>query len=178
MTTIRGAAQARLALDALLASVESSIAAAGALPAQQQGPVFDAAIQRLRTFINGTEAERLTDMAEVQAVAAIDVIARDAALKLTLKQVDSSIAELRAGAEKLDRLAATLNSAAASNQRAARSIRLEPAKKAVDQMTAMVESVKSLKAGLSAADADEASVLQLIDDFATKFEALQRAVKL
>lgn len=177
MSTIVGPANARAVLDALLPGLKASLDAARGRSADERRNVAAAVQDRLRAFANSTTAGNLADPHEVAAVRDIDTVARDLHRAITADQIEASIAEIESGAARLATLAASLGLQTAANRSAARSISLEPVKKAVDSMTAMVESVKSLKTGLSAADADEASVLRLIDDFAARFDALRKAVK-
>lgn len=177
MTDIVGPAAARMVLDALLPGIEASLAAvpAGATPTEKMA-AMEAAKTRLRDFFNGTRPQNLADQAEVDAVRKIDGIAFDAFSNLTAQQVDLGVGTIKQASQQLQALTASLNQQTASTSSAARSVALLPVKKAVDAMTAMVNSVKALKNNLSSADPDQAKAATEIDALVAQFETLRKAV--
>jgi hypothetical protein len=176
MSDIVGPAAARTVLDALLPSIESSLTAVqGGTPEARIG-AMEAAKKRLRDFFNATRPQNLADQAEVDAVQQIDGIAFQAFSHLTVQQVDLGVGAIKQGSEDLKALTAQLNLQTASTASAAKSIALQPVKKAVDAMTALVNSVKALKTNLSAADPDQAKAATEIDKLVAQFDILRKAV--
>jgi hypothetical protein len=176
MSNIVGPAAARMVLDALLPSIESSLAAVqGAAPAVRIAAT-NAAQQRLSDFIDSTRPQNLADQAEVDAVQQIDDIALNAFSNLTANQIQASVAAIQQGSQQLQTLTAQLNLQTASTASAAKSVALLPVKKAVDAMTAMVNSVKALKTNLSAGDPDQAKAVAEIDKLVEQFDILRKAV--
>jgi hypothetical protein len=176
MTIIKGPAAAAAVLEALLPSLQASLDAARSVSDDALMDAIEAAKLRLRNFANSTMAANLNDSAEVEAVDRIDKVARDLHSRLTIGQIGMAVGAISATAAELNALSAQLGLLTDATERAAKSIALDPVKKAVDAMTAMVNSVKSLKANLDAADPDEAQVIAEIDKLAEQFEALRTAV--
>jgi hypothetical protein len=177
MSDIVGPAAARTILDALLPSIEASLGAipANAAPAAKIA-AMEAAKKRLSDFFNSTRAQNLADPAEVDAVRKIDAIAFDAFSAITVQQVDLGVGAIQQAGQQLQALTAALNQQTASTAGAAKSVALQPVKKAVDAMTAMVNSVKALKDNLSAADPDQAKAAAEIEKLVQQFEIVRKAV--
>ena len=175
MSDIIGPAAAKAALTQLVAAIKSSLNAAGPAGSPAYGEAVDKAQRDLETFFKSTRAADLADPGEVAAVRAIDEIAFDLLVTLSLDELEGNIRKLEQGAEKLAKLGAAVGAQAAINVKAAASIGLEPVKEAIDSMTEVVETVKELKANLSAADPDEAKVAAEIDKLVAQFETLRTA---
>jgi hypothetical protein len=176
VSEIIGAGPAAAVLEALLSSVELALRAAQGASAVDQLKAIEAAKKRLTDFADGTRAQDLANADEVKAVREIDRLALDAISVLTVIQASVGAAALQEGADQLKTLTGALNVETANVTGAAKSISLQPVKKAVDTMTAMVNSVKFLKANLNSADVDEAKVITEIDNLVDQFEALRDAV--
>lgn len=176
MSDILGPAAAASILDALLPSLEASLQAAQGLGAVEQMKAIGTVKRRLSDFADSTRAQNLADAAEVQAVREIDELVLEVISRLTVQQVSIGIAALQDGAARLRELTAALDLQTTVITGAAKSIALQPVKKALDTMTAMVGSVKALKANLKTADPDEAQAIAEIDRFIEQFEVLRRTV--
>ncbi|MBV9883326.1 MAG: hypothetical protein JO276_09985 [Sphingomonadaceae bacterium] len=176
MSDIVGPAAARSVLDALLASIEASLKAVQGGSQEARTTAMDAAQKRLSDFINSTRPQNLADQAEVDAVQQIDDVALNAFSNLTADQIEAGVAAIQQSNQQLVALTAQLNLQTASTSAAAKSIALQPVKKAVDAMTAMVNSVKALKDNLSAADPDQAKAAAEIEKLIQQFEIVRKAV--
>lgn len=176
MSEIVGIGPAQAALQPLLDSVEAAVRAASGLAPDARDAAITAQKNRLAAFRKSTRAADLTNASEVQAVAAVDKIALDLELELGAQQIEQDLQLLEQGAERLRQLTGSLDAVTGRNRAAAASIGLKPVKAAVDQMTAMVQSVKDLKKNLKSDKPDEAAVAKKIDDLVTQFEALRTAV--
>jgi hypothetical protein len=176
MSSIIGPVAAKAVLDALMPSIEASLEAARGASAAVRIAAIEAAKTKLSDFFNSTRAQNLADPEEVEAVGQIDSIAHDALSKLTVDQVDLAVDAIEQASQKLKTLGATLDQTTATTASAAKSVALQPVKKAVDTMTAMVNSVKALKANLSGTDPDQAKAASEIDKLVAQFEALRAAV--
>lgn len=176
MSDIIGPAAAKTALNTLIAQISSSLAAAKTAGDAAYGAAIDAAQRDLEAFFKSTRPGDDTDNVEVAAVRAIDQIAFDLFMKLSVDQLEANADQLEEGAAKLETLGQALDAAANANVRSAASIALKPVKDAIDSMTAIVGSVKSLKANLSSADPDEAQVITEIEKLVAQFETLKAAV--
>ncbi len=177
MTDIIGPAAAKAALTNLMAQIKAALNAAGPAGSPAYRAAVDQAQRDLETFFKSTRAADLADPDEVAAVRAIDQLAFDLLVKLSLDELEGNIELIEDGAEKLSKLGAALGAQADSNVKAAASIGLKPVKDTIDSMTALVESVKNLKANLSAADPDEAKVAAEIDKLVAQFETLRTAAR-
>jgi hypothetical protein len=176
MSEIVGPAAAQTVLDALLSSIELSLAAVQGAADETKTAAMDAAQKRLHDFVNSTHPRNFADQAEVDAVQQIDEIARTAFSNITVQQIDLGVAAIQQRNQQLQELTAQLNLQTASTASAAKSIALQPVKKAVDAMTALVNSVKALKTNLSAADPDQAKAATEIDKLVAQFDILRKAV--
>jgi len=176
MSEIVGVEAARAVLEAMLPGIRASLEAARGLPADQRRNAIGQIQARLRDFANSTRAARLSDAKEVAQIAEIDQIARDLHSRISADQIETSLTELESGAARLAALAARLGNLTSDNRAAAKSISLDPVKKAVDTMTAMVDSVKALKSGLKADDPDEARVAAEIQKLVDQFQTLRAAI--
>jgi hypothetical protein len=176
VSEIIGQGPAGAVLEALMASLEVSLQAVQNAAPLDRIKAIEAAKKRLMDFSDSTRAQNLADPAEVKAVRDIDQLALDTISSLTVQQVDLGVGALQQGARRLRTLTGALNQQTAGAATAAKSIALQPVKKAVETMTAMVNSVKALKANLKAADPDEAKVAAEIDKLVSQFETLRRAV--
>lgn len=176
MTIIKGPDAAAAALNLLLPSLQASLAAAQSGSVDDRLDAVEAVKQQLRDFANSTSPVNLADPAEIAAVEKIDDVARDLHSTLTAGEIETGIASIAAAAGKLRTLSGQLDQLATTNEHAAKSIALDPVRKAVDTMTAMVDSVKSLKANLSEDDPDEAQVAAEIEKLVEQFEVLKQAV--
>jgi hypothetical protein len=176
MSDIVGKDAARAALDALIPRLQASLQAARTASPLDRMKAMEAAKAQLSGFFNSTRPANLGDPAEVKAVRDIDQIAFDMLTQLTVDQVDLGVGALSDGAARLRSLTTALDRQTATVSSAAKSVSLQPVKKAVDSMTAMVQSIKDLKKGLKADKPDEAAVAKTIDDLVAKFEALRSAV--
>ena len=173
MTAIIGPAAAKSALTALLAQIEAALNAAG--PAAY-GAAVDKAQQDLETFFKSTSAADITDQTDVAAVRAIDDLAYNMLVKLSLGEMQANIQILLAGADKLKTLAGQLDAQTNTNVASAGSIGLKGVKDAVDQMTAIVDQVKALRAGLKADNPDEKAIADEIGKLADQFKTLKDKV--
>ena len=173
MSNIIGPSAAKAALNQLIARIKTSLAAAG--PAAY-GAAVDAAQIDLEAFWKSTLPSDFADPVEVAAVRAVDEVARDLFIELSLDEMEANMVRLEQGATKLETLGGSLASATSTNVRSAASIGLQPVKDALDSMTTMVNSVKALKANLSSAKPDEAKVIAEIEKLAAQFEALKTLV--
>jgi hypothetical protein len=178
MSNIVGPSAARAVLDAMLPSIESSLAAVQGADRAVRVAAMDAAQQRLSDFIDSTRPQNLGDQAEVDAVQQIDDVALNAFSKLTVDQVQLNVAAIKQGSEDLKVLTAQLNLQTTSTSGAAKSVALLPVKKAVDAMTALVNSVKALKTNLSGADPDQAKAAAEIDKLVAQFDIVRKAVSI
>lgn len=176
MSDITDPAAAKAALQQLLDSIEDRLGAAGAPGSPAYAAAVSSAQGELQAFVDSTKAD-LTKPQEVAAMRAIDQVARDLLLDLTLEAMEGQLAKIREGAERLRALGNQLGEQADRNQAAAASIGLKPVKDAVDEMTGMVESVKALKTNLKADKPDEAAIAAEIDRLVTQFESLRKAVR-
>jgi len=176
MTAIIGPAAAKAALTTLLTQIEAALNAAG--PAGT--PVYGAAVQKaqqdLETFFKSTSAADLADQTEVAAVRAIDELAFDMLVKLSLSAMQANVQLLQQGAAKLKTLAGGLDAQAKANVAAAGSIGLTGVKEAVNQMTAIVNQVKKLKSDLKADKPDEKAIADDIGKLVDQFETLKDKV--
>jgi hypothetical protein len=171
MSDIIGAAAAAAELNSLVAQIQASMRAA---PGDRA--TIDNAKASLRAFTTRTRpADPLNDD-EMKAVDDVNDIAFDMLADLGLQQIAAGVAGLQRGADRLGALGTQLGEQAAGNQAAADSISLKPVKQAIDSMTGMVNSVKSLKANLKADDPDEARIAAEIDKLVAQFETLRTAV--
>lgn len=176
MSEIVGSAQARAALRQLLDRIEARFAAAGPAGGSGHSAAVEEARRELQAFVDSSRAADLSDTAEVTAVRAVDQIARDMLLDLTLGSMEEQLAKIREGSTKLEELAGRLGAEADRNLAAADAIGLKPVKQAVDAMTGLVESVKRVKSGLKADDPDEAAIAAEIEKLVEQFETLRKAV--
>ena len=177
MSDIIGPAAAKAALTQLVADIKSSLNGARPAGSPAYGEAVDKAQRDLEAFFKSTHAADRADPVEVAAVRAIDEVAFDLLVKLSLDELEGNIGILEQGAAKLATLGGALGAQAAINVKAAASIGLKPVKEAINSMTAVVESVKELKANLSAADPDEAKVAAEIDKLVAQFETLRTAAR-
>jgi hypothetical protein len=176
MSTIIGPAAAKAALTSLFAGIEASLGAAGPAGTPAYAAAVDKAQKDLETFFKSTSAADLADPAEVAAVRAIDELAFNTLVKLSLAEMQGNIDTLRQGAERLKTLAAGLDAQAKSNVAAAGSIGLKGVKEAIDQMTTIVNSVKKLRDGLKADNPDEKAIADEIAKLVGQFETLKDKV--
>lgn len=176
MSDIVGPVAAQAALEALMPSIEASLEAAKSAAPSARIAAIEKAKTRLSDFFNSTRPQNLADPAEVAAVREIDTIAHQALTKLTVQQVDLGVSAIKQASQRLKTLTAALDQQTAATASAAKSVALQPVKKAVDTMATMVNSVKALKANLSAADPDQAKAATEIDKLVAQFETLRKAV--
>lgn len=176
MTAIIGPAAAKAALTTLLAQIEAALNAAGPAGTAAYGAAVNKAQQDLETFFKSTAAADLTDPVEVAAVRAIDELAFNTLVTLSLSEMQANIQVIQAGAEKLKTLAGGLDAQSKTNVAAAGSIGLKGVKEAVDQMTTIVNSVKKLKDDLKADDPDEQAIAAEIEKLVGQFETLRDKV--
>lgn len=176
MTAIIGPAAAKAALTALLAQIEVALNAAGPAGSPAYVAAATKAQQDLETFYKSTSAADLTDQPEVAAVRAIDDLAYNTLVKLSLSNMQANIQILQAGAEKLKTLAGQLDAQAKTNVASAGSIGLKGVKDAVDQMTTIVNSVKKLKDDLKADKPDEKAIADEIQKLVDQFKTLKDKV--
>jgi hypothetical protein len=177
MSEIIGPAAAKAALTKLVADIKDSLTAAGPAGSPAYAQAVDKAQRDFEAFFKSTRAADLADPVEVAAVRAIDEIAFDLLVTLSLDELEGNIRKLEEGAAKLAKLGGALGAQAEINVKAAASIGLEPVKEAIDSLTEVVETVKELKANLSAADPDEAKVAAEIDKLVAQFETLRSAAR-
>ena len=176
MSSIIGPAAAKAALNALLPSIQASLqAVTGAAPAVAI-PAIEAAKKKLSDFFNATRPQNLADPVEVAAVREIDTIAHDIVSQLTAQQVGLAVAAIVQGSQRLTGLTTALDQQSAATSSAAKSVALQPVKKAVDNMMALVASVKAIRLNLSGADPDQAKAITEIDKLVAQFETLRKAV--
>ena len=176
MSEIVGSAQARAALRQLLDKIESRLIGAGPSGGSGHAEAVTQSRQELQAFVDRTRAADLSDTAEVTAVRAIDQVARDMLLDLTLGEMEGQLAKIREGSRKLEELAGQLGDEADRNLAAADAIGLKPVKEAVDAMTGLIESVKRVKSGLKADKPDEVAIATEIEKLVDQFETLRAAI--
>jgi hypothetical protein len=174
--SITGPAAAKAALTKLFGDIEKALNAAGPAGSATYGAAVDKAQQDLETFVKSTTASDLADPVEVAAVRAIDQLAMDTLIKLSLAEMQANVQALQQGAEKLKTLAGGLDAAATTNVAAAGSIGLKGVKEVVDGMTAIVNSVKKLKDDLKADKPDEKAIADEIQKLVDQFETLKDKV--
>jgi|GEM_PF-4402908 len=176
MSDIIGKDAAKAALDALIPQLQATLQTARTKPALDRMKAIERVKTQLSDFIKSTRPANVGDAAEAKAVRDIDQIALDLHTQLTADQVEAGVGALTAGAARLRALTGALDQQTARVSAAAKSVSLQPVKSAVDSMTGMVQSIKSLKSTLKADKPDEAAVAQKIDALVTQFEALRTSV--
>ena len=175
MSEIVGPAAAKAALQQLIAQIRTSLANAGPAGSSTYEAAVTKAQSDLEAFTNNAHAAHPEDEGEVAAVGSIKKVAFDLLVDLSLDELEGNNTLLQEGADKLAGLATALDQQTAANVHSAASIGLKPVKDTIDSMTSLVESVKNLKANLSAADPDEAKVAAEIDKLVAQFQALRAA---
>lgn len=176
MSGIIGPAAAITVLETLLSSTAVSLEAVkdGSTLAKMQA--MEQAKTRLIKFADQTRAADLANAEEVDAIAKIDKIARDAVVTLTSQQIDAGLDALREGASRLEQLATQLDVHTDAASGAAENIALTPVKKTVGSLTAMVGSLEALKSQLDTGNADQKATIEAIERLAASFQELRTSV--